>query len=206
MANNVEQKSTEQEINEVKAQLISISKDAKFATTLVDKLIELQKWSDLNSVEVCVSTKSVTDEIDFGATKIQRTAQGFLFTAKGGVQTLVSWKYQSICGMLQALFDQRDNPTEDEEERKVRDAFAAAIQYVFQAPIFASLDQESLYVIAANILKTFNDKATKKIAETEVSEETEEDVKANIAEAEQLAAVKEVIDEGTKLPDYDKEQ
>lgn len=147
-----------------------------------------------------VTTSSVTDEIDFGATKIQRTAQGFLFTAKGGIQTLIGWRMQSVCNMIQPLFDFRNTPTDDEEEKKFREIYQSAVLYILQSPIFASLSQGLMYDIATTMLRGFNEIAAEKVDNAEPTEETEADIKEEIEDENASRFIDEVAN--TDLPDY----
>jgi hypothetical protein len=179
---------------------VTNSKDAKYAHKLLDRILDLQKQIDVKSVEIMVTTSSVTDEIDFGATKIQRTAQGFLFTAKGGIQTLIGWRMQSVCNMIQPLFDFRNTPTDDEEEKKFREIYQSAVLYILQSPIFASLSQGLMYDIATTMLRGFNEIAAEKVDNAEPTEETEADIKEEIEDENASRFIDEVAN--TELPDY----
>lgn len=172
---------------------------------MLKSLEKLRQQEAVEAVEVEVTTKSVTDEIDFGETKIQRCAKGFLFTAKGGLQTLVSWRMERVCKMCETLFYYRDYAPKEEEAQKLVSALTNAILYVFQAPIFASLNEQTLVYTATDILRRFNDAAEAMIDSAEPSEETEEDVKANIKAENEDKALAQLVDEAAKLPNYDEE-
>jgi hypothetical protein len=198
-----------EQLKEAESLLLANLKDAQYGKKLIRKYADLTKQNALSGVELQVTTKSITDSIDFGAVKVDRCAQGFLFTAKGGLQTLVSWRMQRVCGLIQLLFTIRDEFSGeelDEETRKYYQTVATAVQYVFQAPIFASSDSLALLDIATAIVTAFNASAERKLAEAEAegaTEETEQDVKDNIEAERQEQVFNQLIDEGEKLPNYD---
>jgi hypothetical protein len=191
-------------IKEVVNQIQANSKDAKFAKKLTSRLVDLQKQADVQAVEICVPSTTVTDEIDFGSTKIQRTAQGFLFTAKGGLQTLISWRMNAVCQMIQWLFDWKETPTDDEEEKKVREAHTSAVLYLMQAPLFGAIGQTQLFEIATHILSVFNAYAEEH-KDVEPSEETEADIKANIEAEREQEVIDRMVEEAENLPQYEDE-
>jgi hypothetical protein len=192
-------------LSEVVNLIIANSKDAKYGEKLARRVIDIQKQLDNKAVEIHVPISTITDEIDFDSTKIQRCAQGFLFTAKGGLQTLVSWRMNAVCEMIDAIFKFRDQPTEDKEELSFRELYTAAIQYVFQAPLFSSLGQQALFEIATKILETFRTNAEEKIDSATPSEETEEDVKANIEAEREEEFLNNMVKEAENLPNYEDE-
>jgi hypothetical protein len=192
---------------EVESQLIANAKDAAFAKRLIAKLIDTQKQIDNKGFEIQVPTSTVTETVDFSTVKIQRSAQGYLFTAKGGFQTLVSWNMQRVCLMIQTLIELHNTEYEDTEEaqerKKLNEIFINSVLYVLQAPIFASLNSVAVMKIATSILKTFNEEANEMIETAEPSEETEEDVKANIEADRATKAFEQLVDEAQNLPNYD---
>lgn len=194
-------------VKEVENQIIANSNDETSAKKLVGRLQDLYKQLAIEPVEVEVTTKSVTDEIDFGATKIQRCSKGFLFTAKGGLQTLASWRMQSVCDMIENLFKLARTVPETEEERDYNERYKSSVLYVLQAPIFASVGRStnpiSLFEIAAQCIKSFNKVTNEVIENMHPSEETEKDVKENIAEYNALKAILNLADEAENLPNYD---
>jgi hypothetical protein len=192
-----------EKIKEVESQILANSKDAKFTKKLLKNRIELQKQADVVPVEISVPLSTITDEIDFGVVKIQRCAQGFLLTAKGGMQTLVSWRMNAVCEMIQPLYDWKETPTEDEEEQSNRTAYTNALLYVFQALLFASMGQQSLFEIATKILEVFNARADTLVDNALPSEETEADVKANIEAENEAKLAEQLVNEAENLPNYD---
>ncbi len=185
-------KKIEDKIKDVKQQLIANSKDGEWAKKMLAHLTSLQKQADIETVELIVPTKDVIERIDFGSFSIARTSQGYLFEAKGGLSTFVSLRMQAVCDMIQYVFEMYNNPSDDEEQKKIADSYMAAVGYIMQTPIFASLNEMALYDIAANILRAFNEYVANNVNNAELKEETEEDIKANI-EAENIAKAVEMI-------------
>jgi hypothetical protein len=199
-------KTPQEKLKEAENLLLTNSKDDKFAKQLIKQIKSLQKEIDLSSVELIVPVKSITDEIDYGAVKIQRCAQGFLFTAKGGLQTLVSWRMKRVCRFLDQLFIFKEKAAENEEEARLRGLYAAALQYVYQAPLFASASEESLMDIATCIVDTYGKFCRENIDNAEEHEETEEDVKENIELEAEINTMQRLIEEADKLPNYDEDE
>lgn len=173
-------KTTAEKIAELKKRIIGC-KDPKLTEQLLNQLLGLHKQSLNEPVELIVPCKEVKETIDFGACKISKTIRGFLFEAKGGLYTFVDLRMQSICTMLQTLFDLHAKDDKTEDENTIYENFRDAVLYTFQAPIFASLNEKSLFEIATANLKTFNDYAEEHYTNAEAVDETEDDIRENIA-------------------------
>lgn len=174
-------KKVDDKIKELKDKIVSNSKDSEWGKKMLSQLTSLQKQADVEAVELIVPTKEVKDKIDFGSCMILRTIRGYLFVAKGGLSTFVDLRMVSICAMLNTIFELHTKADKTEEEQQLYDSFVSAVQYVFQTPIFASLNDVSLFSVASNILSVFNEYCTENIDKATLHEETEEDIKANIA-------------------------
>ena len=191
-------KTISEKIADAKAQIISNSKDAKWAKTTLDKLISLQKQDDIEPVEMIVPTKEVKETIDSGSVRISRTIRGFLFEAKGGMYTFVDNRMVAVCAMLHTLFELH-NKERNEEEESLYFSFQNAVSYIFQTPIFASLDEKMLFRTAADILKNFREYIEIK-ENTAPHEETEKDIESNNV-AEQYADALEELKNVPTPPD-----
>lgn len=190
-------KKTEEEIKEVETLIVNNSKDALFAKGLVQRLSGLYQMDKL----IDVPTSDIVEVIDFGACVIYRLRTGYMFEAKGGMQTYISLRMQSICTMLQTLFDLHNKEDKTEDENTIYDAFSSAILYCCQCLIFASMNEESLYGIATDILKRFNEYCAENYEKAEVREETEADIKANIEAENFNTAIQTLVD--SPLPPED---
>jgi hypothetical protein len=99
--------------------------------------------------------------------------------------------------MLEQVFKvQREMlPQATDESRKQYESFVSAVLYVFQAPIFASINATGLYEIATEIVRSFNDYAERQMAAAKPSIETKEDVEGNILQENFEKAVEMIADE-----------
>lgn len=176
-------------IKKLKSLMTSNAKDAKWMSKQIDELCVLHRQVCNEPVELIVPCKEVTDSIDFGACKISRTIRGYLFEAKGGMHTFVNLRMARVCAMINTLFTLHKKVAEnkaDAAETAMYEAFRDAILYVFQTPIFASLDEQTLFSIATDILRHFREYTDEHYTNVEAKDETEKDIKENI-EFEQAA-------------------
>lgn len=191
-----EKRKTENKIKEVEAQILSNSKDAHFAKNLIQQLAGFYQMDKL----IDVPLKDVKESIDFGACAIHKVKDGYVFVAKGGMETHVSLRMQSICTMLQTLFDLHNKEGKTDDDNALFDAFSSAIQYTFQAPIFSSLDEKALFQNATAILNSYTEFCTENYTNAEAKNETENDYKEN-AEAEAAAKALETLAESPLPPE-----
>lgn len=180
---------TAERINELKANIESNSKDARYARRMVNELLRLKKSECEMNKEIDVNTSDVKDVLDIGPYALKRTNKGILFIAKGGITTLVEPRMASVHSMLVELLEMSHN---EDKDSALYNHFLDAVAYVFQAPIFASMSSESLFDIATSILRSFNDYADKHYSNAETVEETEQDNIDN-ANADLAAEVMEQI-------------
>lgn len=198
MANPKKKKQTiDEQIKELKSQIVSNSKDAEWTKKMLAKLTSLQRGALVEPVELIVPCKEVQESIDMGSCKISRTIRGFLLEAKGGMFTFVDNRMTSVCAMLNTLFE-LNKSAETEEDKEMFDSFSSAALYVFQGLIFASLKDEMLFGVAADILKRFNVYCQENVDNAELHEETAEDIEKNIAFENMGEAMQNIA--GSPLP------
>ena len=169
-------KNLNEQIKEVKTQLINC-KDPRQSEKLVNELLGLHKRSLHTPTELEVPCSEVQETVDFGACKISRTIRGFLFEAKGGMYTFVEHRMASVCAMLNTIFALNKEENKTKKESKIYDTFVTAVEYVMQAPIFASLNEESLFSVATSVLHNFNEYSDRYYTDAQAPEHTEEDYK-----------------------------
>lgn len=183
-------KKIKDKIKEIRVQLVSESKDAHHAEALVEELLKLHKAQESMNKLVDVPIIEVTDELDFGPWSLHKTPKGILFTAKGGMHTFVEMSMTSVYTMLNNVFEiHKDKETYGD----MADIYISSIAYVFQSPIFASLDQPSLFSIATDILKTFNEYCENKYNKAKEPEYTEEDIKLDIDQEKMTETFESII-------------
>lgn len=184
-------KKIKDKIKEIKTLLVSNSKNARHTETLIADLLKLHKAQESMNKIVDVPIAEVTEELDFGAWSLHKTNKGILFTAKGGMYTFVEMGMTSVYTMLQNIFEMK----KDEEQYKdMLDTYTSAVAYVFQCPIFASLDQPSLFSIATEILKVFNDFCNTNYLNAKDPEYTEEDIKKDFEQQLINEGIEKILD------------
>lgn len=195
-----ERKTTEDSIKTLTNQIISNSKDAKWAKDMLSQLKGLYQMDKL----IDVPLKDVTDKLDFGANVLYKVRDGYVWECKGGMSTHVSLRMQRICVMLNTIFELHNKEDKTENEQSLYDVYSNAVAYIMQCPIFSSLDERTLFQNATSILSTFQEYTNTHYTNAEAVDETEDDIKAN-AEAEILAQGIEVL-ANAPLPPEDKDE
>lgn len=180
-------------IKEVK-QLIVSSSDAKHRGELVEKLLSLQKSLLHEPIELEVLCKDVKKTLDFGATKIMKTKRGYLFVAKGGLYYFVESKVTGVCSMFEVLFDIADKYEKGEIDVSLYTTWTTALQFVLQAPFFASINEEAMFSISNHLLSIYLKLYKDKFENAEVKEENEEDIIENNEMEQMSEAFQNIID------------
>lgn len=193
-------RTNEKQIKELADKITANAKDPHWAKSQVEELLRLQRQDCEMNKLIDVPLKDVKDTIDFGACAIHRCKDGYVFVAKGGMETHVSWRMSAVCAMLDTLFETHNKEGKDEDENTIYEALSTAVQYVFQAPIFSSLNEKALFDNATALLRSFHEYCDVNYTNAEAVEETEKDIKDNI-EAERLAQAAEAIADAPLPPE-----
>lgn len=187
----------QEKLKKVKAEIISNSKDAHFAQSLIDELMNLQSQASVETTEIYIRSADIVKAHDFGPTKLSKLRNGkFLFEAKGGLHTVVDMRMMPLYTTCSHIFDYIDNPSEDNDVDEMEQALRDATIYAFQAPILCSLDQGILYDVIAAMVRSFRERAERIIANasSSVKPETEADVESNIAFEHFSSAIETITD------------
>lgn len=195
-----ERKPTEDSIKTLTNQIISNSKDAKWAKDMLTQLAGLYQMDK----EIDIAANEVTDTIDLGACAIKRCKQGYIFDAKGGLQTFVSWRMGKVCAMLNTIFEYNAKADKTDDEQTTFDAFVDAVLYVFQCPIFSSLDERALFQNSTSILSTFQEFCNEHYTNAEAVDESEQDLRDNAEFERQSQALEELAN--APIPPEDKDE
>lgn len=191
----MEQPSTnESKIAELAGRIVANAKSPRWAKSQIDELLRLQKQSCEMNKLIDVPLKDVTDKLDFGANVLYKVRDGYVWECKGGMTTHVSLRMSRVCAMLSTLFELRNKEDKNDDEQSLYDSFSTAVAYIFQCPIFSSLNEKALFENATDILRSFHEYCDENYTNGQIVEETEQDIKDNI-EAERLAqAVEHLAD------------
>lgn len=180
-------------IDELKKAIISNAKDARQTEKLLTEALRMQKSEvEMNRI-LDVPLSEVKRELDLGANKLYQTIRGYLWECKGGSYTFVEHRMSRVCALLNTLFHLDERKDESEESKELYEHFSAAVQYVMQSYIFASLDEKTLFSIATSILTAFNDYAEENYKEVEQYQETEQDIIENAELDKASKAVEEIL-------------
>lgn len=191
----------QEKLKEVKAKIKANSKDAHFADALISELVSLQKQADIEPTEIFIPVADVEKSHDFGPAKLSKVKGGkYIFEAKGGMWTIVDIRMQSLYGVCEHIFENYENPNEDKEIQEMEESLRNAMIYSFQTPILCSLDQQMLFEVMAQAIKSFNEYAVRIMPQT-ATPETEEDVKKNIEFDSVQKAIEAAVN--APIPDVD---
>lgn len=183
-------------INEIKKQIKTNSKDAHFAETLCDELV--QKVKEWKHEPVELDCGKAIDTLEGNTFKIVKTDLGVLYHAYSGYNIFATHQnvalYQSLCDLI-------DNKKQYEElSDELKETFelhVSAMTYVLNIPLFAFQDLEYTYSLAENVIKYLN-RAVENALEQPLQEETPE-LNAEFKEATlAMEEVKETLDEAVK--------
>lgn len=175
-----QEKSVKAKIIEASNELKKLSTDAEATAKVLRRLRGLQKQEFSEDVELFIPLEDVTERYNFGATELCKTKTGYLFIAKGGLYTFVSFRMVRVCDLLEQIIGYKQNPSASDEERRLEESFTDCVLYNLQAIIFASMSAEVTVGNAAAIVGNFN-AAAKELLEKELKEVDEETEKDNIA-------------------------
>lgn len=168
----MEKKELKTKIDEVVNQIKTNSKDAKFAASLIDKLLSLKGQLDVEPMRFCIPEKDVIKEYDNDSIRFVRCKGYIAFQAKGGLYLIVSPRMSGLYQHLEVVLDMKDKYDElTEEQKKTYDFLYLATTQILQLGIFATCDDEFFFGIAEDIVKRLQT-MTEKALNTELQDET----------------------------------
>lgn len=169
---DMEKQELKNKIEEVVNKIKTNSKDAKFADSLVDKLLSLKGQLDVEPMRLCIPEKDVIKEYDNDSIRFVRCKGGILFQTKGGFSVFVSPRMSGLYQHLEILLDMKDKYDElSEEQKKTYEVLYLATTQILQLSIFATCDDEFFFGISEDIIKRFQT-MTEKAINAELHEET----------------------------------
>lgn len=183
-------------INEIKKQIKTNSKDAHFAETLCDELVQkVKEWKHEPTELDC---GKAIDTLEGDTFKIVKTDLGVLYHAYSGYNIFATPQtkalYESLCGLVD---NKKQYEELSDELKETFDLHLSAMTYVLNIPVFAFTDVEFTYKIAEYVIKYLNG-LYEKALEQPLQEETPE-LNAEFKEATlAMEEVKETLDEAVK--------
>lgn len=181
----MEKKELKKQLDNVVAQIKTNSKDAKFADSLIDKLLSLKGQIDVEPARIHIDEKDVIKEYDNDAVRFVRCKTCILFQAKGGLSIVVNPSMTSLFEHLTILLDMKDRYEElTEEEKKSYELLYSATVWMLEIPIFATCDDEMFFGVVNDILARFN-----AFTEKEMGKDLQEETPKEDAEFENMNEV-----------------
>lgn len=162
------------ELKKVKAQIISNSKDDKFAKALLDKALSLKGQLSIEPTALNVPLKNMVKEYDFGSFVFRRFKECIQYHTKGGLDIFVSFKQIALWGLLDTMLDMKDRfDTLSEDEQRMYSTILSAIIYYFNAPTMFASDDTAFFGCAEHIIDSLGDLTER------LTKEAEEAIKKN---------------------------
>ena len=100
-------------------QLVAISKDAHFAESLIEDILNLKAQKCVEATELYVREKDVFEVLDFDSVCFKIGTTGILFHAKSGYTAWIEPRCRALFGeIVEMLKDKKEILAISEEERK----------------------------------------------------------------------------------------
>jgi hypothetical protein len=159
--------------NDSVAKLKSISKDAHFTDTIIEKIVSTQKEMDLESTLVYIPLNEMEKEYDFEYFKIIKTKSAIIYNMTGYIQIIYPY-CRSLYGMWEYILDLKDKyDSSDIETRELYDTLFYGANAIMMNPSYAFTDNELFEKLAINISEIQNEyfKKLLKKSESELKDE-----------------------------------
>ena len=177
-------------------QLVAISKDAHFAESLIEDILNLKAQMCVEATELYVREKDVIEVLDFDSVCFKICTTGLLFHAKSGYTTWIEPRCRALFGeiveMLKAkkeilALSEEERKKFDAEELDMREQFFNAWVHTLEMPVAASVSPKILFDTATAFLKSFREE-TDRMLKQPLHEENVQDLidNSNVQQAEVL--------------------
>lgn len=154
----MEKQELKSKIDEVVNQIKTNSKDAKFADSLIDKLLSLKGQLDVEPMRMYIPEKDVIKEYDNDSIRFVRCKSGILFQAKGGFSVFVKPTMKALYQHLEGLLDMKDNFDSLTEEQK--EGYGTSYFYttvLMQVMLFAVFDAQMFVDLSNDVIKRYEE-------------------------------------------------
>ena len=186
----------QKKLQEKTKQLTAISKDAHFAESLIEDILNLKAQMCVEATELYVREKDVIEVLDFDSVCFKICTTGILFHAKSGYTTWIEPRCRALFGeIVEMLKAKKENLALSEEERKnfdaeeldMREQFFNAWVHTLEMPVAASVSPKILFETATAFLKSFREE-TDRMLKQPLHEENVQDLidNSNVQQAEVL--------------------
>ena len=168
----------EKKLKECKEQLKANSKDAHFASNLIDRMLSYKGQLGVEPIEFDCGTPLEGQEFKGETFEIVKTSKGVVYKMYGGYVIFVEPQNKAL---YETLCDYIDHKEEYEQlEGEMKEQFAlelSAMAYCLNVPLFAFTSSELTYGLATMIIdhlrKTFDELMEKPLQPESVEEDNE---------------------------------
>ena len=141
----------EKKLKECKEQLKANSKDAHFASNLIDRMLSYKGQLGVEPIELDCGKK--VDEWSGETFRLTKTDKGILYHQFGGFSIFVTPNNKALYETLCDYVDNREEYSKLEGELKEQfELQLSAVTYVLSVPLFAFNSAELTYLLATNII------------------------------------------------------
>lgn len=193
----MEKQELEKRLEETKANLISNSKDARFAKKLISDLISLKGQIDLQPIQT-EDIGEVVDELEGQTFVIRKHELGVSYHQYNSMDVRIKANITSAYEFISSMIDhKKDYETLTKEEKEAFDITLSAMGYILATPTFAFSDETFFFELASFIVKFLREK-TDELLNAPLQPETVDDLKKNEAFEEAVMAVEQLAEETKK--------
>lgn len=154
----MEKQELKNKIEEVVNQIKTNSKDAKFADSLIDKLLSLKGQLDVEPMRFGIPEKDVIKEYDNDSIRFVRCKGYIAFQAKGGFSVFVSPRMSALYQHLEGLLDMKDNfDNLTEEQKEGYDTSYLYTSILMQIMLFAVFDAQMFADLSNDVMKRYKE-------------------------------------------------
>jgi hypothetical protein len=168
----------EKKLKECKEQLKANSKDAHFASNLIDRMLSYKGQLGVEPIEFDCGTPLEGQEFKGETFEIVKTTKGAVYKLYGGYVIFVEPQNKAL---YETLCDYIDHKEEYEQlEGEMKEQFAlelSAMAYCLNVPLFCFNDAEFTFKIATEVIdylkSTFDELMGKSLQEENIEEDNE---------------------------------
>lgn len=155
---DMEKQELKNKIEEVVNQIKTNSKDAKFADSLIDKLLSLKGQLDVEPMRFGIPEKDVIKEYDNDSIRFVRCKGYIAFQAKGGFSVFVSPRMSALYQHLEGLLDMKDNfDNLTEEQKEGYDTSYLYTSILMQIMLFAVFDAKMFADLSSDVMNRYKE-------------------------------------------------
>lgn len=155
---DMEKQELKNKIEGVVNQIKTNSKDAKFADSLIDKLLSLKGQLDVEPMRFVIPEKDVIKEYDNDSIRFVRCKGYIAFQAKGGFYVFVSPRMSALYQHLEGLLDMKDNfDNLTEEQKEGYDTSYLYTSILMQTMLFAVFDAKMFSDLSSDVMNRYKE-------------------------------------------------